>query len=354
MALEDFRLAVEAITGGKNTVLYDDLGQPSVMVKWAAQNNKDILTGGTDQTHPGSLVEGTSKLFYVSKYKNIVVNGRAISLPGQDPASWVNADQALNYCRAKGKGWGPVPYALRAQIALWCRKNGTMPHGNTNFGCDGDHPYEKGLVTYVDGTHAGGRTATGSGPATWNHNWLPDGISDLCGNQSEWTPDFRMKNGELQFIPYANIMDPDVSNSADSTAWKALNASGEFVDPGSDGTLKYDWISGKGIQLTNGSLTFTEDANNGTLYERLLLNSGISSVPEMASALMIYPDEPGGDYGGDLHYINTTGERIALVGGSWWDGSGAGVFYVFLGRPRSYSGAGVGFRSAYCDLSSSS
>ena len=34
---DDFKLAVEAMTGGKNTVLFDDMGMPSVMVpfQWA-------------------------------------------------------------------------------------------------------------------------------------------------------------------------------------------------------------------------------------------------------------------------------------------------------------------------------
>lgn len=29
---DDFKLAIEAMTGGKNTVLFDDMGMPSVMV----------------------------------------------------------------------------------------------------------------------------------------------------------------------------------------------------------------------------------------------------------------------------------------------------------------------------------
>ena len=37
-------------------------------------------------------------------------------------------------------------------------------------------------------------------------------------------------------------------------------------------------------------------------------------------------------------------------GGSWGTGAGAGLFAVGGAYPRSYSGWGLGFRSAYVDL----
>lgn len=66
--------------------------------------------------------------------------------------------------------------------------------------------------------------------------------------------------------------------------------------------------------------------------------------------MLLYPDEPGGDYGGDYHWVNTTGERLPFCGGSWYNGSNAGVFRVGLYYPRSISGGDVGFRSAFCEL----
>ena len=66
----------------------------------------------------------------------------------------------------------------------------------------------------------------------------------------------------------------------------------------------------------------------------MTLNSSVSAAPEIAKALLLYPDEPGGDYGGDYHWVNTTGERLPLCGGGWYNGSGAGVFGV---GPVSYT-----------------
>lgn len=82
----------------------------------------------------------------------------------------------------------------------------------------------------------------------------------------------------------------------------------------------------------------------------MTLGDGLSAAPELAKALLLYPDEPNGDYGGDYHGLNTSGERLPLCGGSWRDTSYAGVFYVSLSYPRSYSDTSVGFRSAYCEL----
>ena len=82
----------------------------------------------------------------------------------------------------------------------------------------------------------------------------------------------------------------------------------------------------------------------------MTLNSSVSAAPEIAKALLLYPDEPGGDYGSDYHWVNTVGERLPFCGGRWAYGASAGVFSVYLHSPRSYSDSTVGFRSAFVDL----
>lgn len=346
---DDLKLAVESLTGGKNTVLLDDVGLPSIMVVWPKQKNNALFAGGSDIVHPGSIVNGVEKDFYVSKYLNVVYNNRAYSLPMRDPKANINFDTALANCRNKGRGWGLTPYALWAQIALWCRKNGTMPRGNNNYGSDHAYAHEKGVPSMaLDADNRIQRTATGSGPATWNHNWLPDGIADLNGNVWDWCAGMRIVDGEIQVIPYANCMDPDVSLGANSTAWKAISAEGELVDPGTSGTLKYDYLSSK-ITLTTDTVTDDGSTSRGTGYTALGLKSGLT-VPELAKALILYPDEPGGDYGGDYRYVTLAGERVPDCGGAWYRTGSAGVFYVSLDYTRGNSSTGIGFRSAYCDL----
>lgn len=344
---DDLKLSIEALSGGKNTVLFDDLGMPSVMVPFPKLKMSDLIAGGSENIHPAFSVDGVEKsVIYVSKYQNIVLNERGYSLPMRDPRASLNFDQAVAYCRNKGKGWSLTPYSLWSAIALWCRKNGTMPRGNNNYGADHAYGHEKGVPTYYESGKIA-RCATGSGPNTWNHNWMPDGIADLNGNVWEWCAGMRLMNGEIQIIPYANCMAADASMGASSTLWKAIAADGTLVEPGSAGTLKYNYVSGH-IQLTSGDIT-PEDTWRGGTYQNMTLDSALT-VPEIAKALLIYPDEPGGDYGGDGHYMNNSGERLPFCGGYWNRASGAGVFNVYLSNPRSNSYSNIGFRSAYCEL----
>lgn len=344
---DDLKLSIEALSGGKNTVLFDDLGMPSVMVPFPKLKMSDLIAGGSENIHPAFSVDGVEKgVIYVSKYQNIVLNERGYSLPMRDPRASLNFDQAVSYCRNKGKGWSLTPYSLWSAIALWCRKNGTMPRGNNNYGADHAYGHEKGVPTYYESGKIA-RCATGSGPNTWNHNWMPDGIADLNGNVWEWCAGMRLMNGEIQIIPYANCMAADASMGASSTLWKAIAADGTLVEPGTAGTLKYNYVSGH-IQLTSGDIT-PEDTWRGDTYQNMTLDSALT-VPEIAKALLIYPDEPGGDYGGDGHYMNNSGERLPRCGGYWSNTSLAGVFYVYLNFPRSGSYTNVGFRSAYCEL----
>lgn len=344
---DDLKLSIEALSGGKNTVLFDDLGMPSVMVPFPKLKMSDLIAGGSENIHPAFSVDGVEKsVIYVSKYQNIVLNERGYSLPMRDPRASLNFDQAVAYCRNKGKGWSLTPYSLWSAIALWCRKNGTMPRGNNNYGADHAYGHEKGVPTYYESGKIA-RCATGSGPNTWNHNWMPDGIADLNGNVWEWCAGMRLMNGEIQIIPYANCMAADASMGASSTLWKAIAADGTLVEPGTAGTLKYNYVSGH-IQLTSGDIT-PEDTWRGDTYQNMTLDSALT-VPEIAKALLIYPDEPGGDYGGDGHYMNNSGERLPICGGDWNATSNAGVFGVDLHPPRSGSDARIGFRSAYCEL----
>ena len=345
---DDLKLAVEALTGGKNTVLLDDVGLPSIMVVWP-KNKNNALFGGSDVVHPGSIVNLVEKTMYVSKYQNVVYNNRAYSLPMRDPKAVINFDTALTNCRNKGRGWSLMPYSLWAQIALWCRKNGTMPRGNNNYGQDHGYTHEKGVESMArDSSDRIQRCATGSGPATWNHNWLPDGIADLNGNVSEWCAGLRTLEGEIQIIPNADCMDPDVSLAASSAAWKAITSDGSLVDPGTSGSLKYDYQNSK-VTLISGTVQDDGSTYRGAQYKDLALASGLTA-PELIKALALYPDEPNGDYGGDYRYINVGGERVPYCGGYWSGGALAGVFSVYLFDVRSYTGGDLGFRSAYCDL----
>ena len=75
---DDMKLAVEALSGGKNTVLFDDIGMPSIMVILPKMISNALITGATETTHPGFILNNVEKeKVALSKYHNIIVNSRA-------------------------------------------------------------------------------------------------------------------------------------------------------------------------------------------------------------------------------------------------------------------------------------
>ena len=341
---DDFKLAVESLSGGHNTVLLDDLGMPSVVVPFPKMKYSDLFEGGTQETVPAFIIDGQDKeVVYVSKYLNVVVNSRAYSLPMKDPSTYVDFDTSLNVCRNKGAGWHLMTNAMFATIAVWCKKNGTMPHGNNNYGADATHPHEKGVPTHFDGVKVS-RTATGSGPTTWYHNHDMSGIADLNGNVWEWVSGLRLVNGEIQIIPYGNAMKFNCNMSPTSTEWKAIKADGTIVTPNAADTLKYDWASSK-ITLSKTITTQTETYKT-TAFENLGIASGVTALP-LLKVLGLYPDGTG--YESTHMHINNINERVAHRGGGWGSNVNAGVFALNLGNARSRTDGNVGFRAAFCE-----
>lgn len=341
---DDMKLAVEALSGGKNTVVFDDIGMPSVMVILPKMISSDICAGATATVHPAFVLDSVEKeQVALSKYHNIIVNDRAYSLPMQDPKASLNWTAAQEACRTKGEGWGLTPFSLWGAIALWCKKNGTMPHGNNQYGKDVTYTHERGVCTYKDGSNVG-RTATGSGPATWYHDHTPFGIADLNGNVWDWCAGMRLVAGEIQIIPYANCMRATCDMSESSTEWKAIKADGSLVEPGTDGTLKLDYVSSKATLCT--SITSQSDSGRGATFESMAAASGVTA-PQILKELALFPADTSG-YEGDYFYFNNgAAERFPIRGGSWNRGADAGVFYSNLGNPRSNVSTNVGFRSAF-------
>jgi hypothetical protein len=348
------RQSVEAASGGKNTVLYDSKGYPSIMVVIPKFNLQDIDPSLGTGVHPAFIVNGVEKSeIFIGKFQAKVHDGVALSLPGQDPTVIVNFDQSLNYCKAKGAGWHLMTNAEWAAVALWCWKNGFQPRGNNNYGRDYSQPYETGRR--VDGKAPGDTTGTariltGSGPASWYHDNTPFGIADLNGNVWEWIGGFRLNNGEIQLLPNNDAADNTKDQSSTSTEWKAIKQDGSLVAPGTAGTLKYDSVGTPGSGTTAAQIDdvidYQTDDTTHTFnsFQNLTVDAGIT-VPAILKALGLFPVTTTGLGGG--MWIRNNNERLLFRGASWANSSYAGLFSMNMQRLRSYLATDIGFRIAF-------
>lgn len=367
-SFDDARFSLEAATGGRNTLLTDDIGMPSVMVRIPRFKWSDVLEGGEDAVCSAFVVGGKVKDFiYISKYLNIIEQGRAYSLPNRDPAHTLTISEARSVCARKGPGWHLMSNAEWMAIAHWCRKNGTIPRGNNDFGRDALAVHEHGILSPYNASDitSEGRTLTGSGPNTWTHDWSPAGIADLNGNVWDFVAGLRIKNGELQVIP-DNDSAMNVDESTSSVLWRAIDTDGNLVAPGSPNTYKYDGVSPGNLNKTAAVLSggvrlsttvsrpnYTGVDSEGDYaysmspFRQLAAESGVTSTVRLKQ-LGLYP--VSSVLGHDNLFVRNYGERIALRGGSWFDRVSAGLWELYLRDSSDWRFPDVGFRAAYVEL----
>ena len=370
--VSDFDAAVRLLSGGTNVAIYNDLGIPSIYVRRDKGEGFELFEPGFDGAHYAFIVNGVEiPAFYMGKYLATVYKGRALSLPLQDPAagtiaaadrgaapsSNVTFDNARIWCEANGAGFHLPTIAEYAWIAALSRKNGTLPHGNNSYGADVAYPYEIGLASHFDEEGRICSTLTGSGPAKWNDNWQPDGICDLNGNIKEWQGGYRTVDGEIQIIA-DNDAAMQCNQNTSSTLWKAILPNGTLVEPGTPGTLKWDYTKAPGNATTpfrlNTELEFQQTtaeafgantlSGKSLFYEYTGTENGIIRLIQLG----LLPDlEEKRTYGNDVVYMRNRGECLSFRGGSWNDSNGAGVYNVNCCGSRAYYYKFLGFRPAF-------
>lgn len=367
---EGARFALEAASGGKNTLLFDDLGRPSVMVRIPMFLWSDVLEGAPAEPCSAFVVGGrVQDSIYISKFMNVIEYGRAYSLPGRDPANTLSIDEARAACAAKGRGWHLLTNAEWCALTWWSIRNGTVPRGNADFGRNGDRPWDRGVLSEQKrgrGLEEEMRTLTGTGPDNWNHDGGPWGVSDLAGNAWDWVAGFRTVDGELQFIP-DNDSAMNVDESAASPLWRAVLEDGSFVAPGTPGTLKYDGnfpgtdspadvgvMGGYRLNTVMENFNYTgkeEDtahrAYGWAAFADLKPAAGVT-VPPVLQRLGAMPLPTYRDKG--VFFLRNYGERVAARGGSWFDGGFGGMWELYLRETRAFIYPDIGFRSAYAEL----
>ena len=302
----------------RNEVIFDDRGIPDIMVAFMP----DEL--GLPAELKGRKVEA----YLIGKYQATMIDGVPHSLPFQQPAVNVSHDDAIRLCEAKGPGWHLITNDEWAALAHQSRKNGTLPRGNTGSGKSHSHPEETG--TTYDGGY--GKTLTGSGPVTWNHDHTAEGVADMVGNVWEHVGGIRFLDGQVQIIPN-NEAAAGADQSPDSKEWTAIYTP--------DGDPVYYNVKG-------GEIVLQPTAPEGKDYDGVpfcdLHERADMDVPDKLIELGLYP-APGYE-SEEYFWLDTDGERCVARGGSWNSGTAAGVFSLDGSASRAHVGTNLGFRSA--------
>ena len=341
-----------------NEILYDDKGLPSIMVKIPKMTYAQLGLGSSTAIFPAFIVNGQEvDYIWISKYQNIVVDGRAYSLPGEDAKTDITFDQAIAACSAKGAGWHLMSALEWGMLIAWCENNGFIPLGNTAYGKYHTETAYKAIPANKDGSGNTLRTRTGTGPLEWYHDKTPSGIADLCGSTWEWTGGIRSVKGELQIMVNNNAADSSNSQAASSAQWKAIKASdGSLIDPDGSGTtsgsVKMDWASSK---LTYD--TTISDSAPGEHYCQFKDITCSANIDDSAKALLIaigMMPKSGTlctTYG-RCYFNNSADERAFFRGGPYSSSDSYSVPSFSGSYVRANHYGYISFRAAFVELPS--
>lgn len=338
----------------ENHIITDDFGKASVMVYIKKFFLDEVIDGASHIPHPAFVVDGKElDGIYISKYQNVIVDGRAYSLPDEDPATHIDFDTAVNACFSKGDGFHLMTATEWGAIALWCQKNGWLPYGNNDMGKDIREERAIAKIAYYNEEKSVCRTATGTGPVEWSHNRQANGIYDLNANVWEWVGGFRLVYGEVQVLPDNDGASSRCSPCASSEDWRAIDGtSGTWLLPDGKGTtknsLKIDFINDRWTYITDAIASSLNRFRFCDFADVSVHSSVCEKAKELLYSLGCLSCRPNYDYQGVCLYANNgADERIPFRGGRWGQGLNSGIFKICLDDPRTYSGDAVGFRSAY-------
>ena len=306
--LVDYTAQIEAVSGGRATVIEDDNGNWNVMARIPKfkPSYLDSDLGSNGNYHPAFYVNGTLKdEIYIGLFQSSVDgSGNLVSQPNLD----AEIDTFSNHksaCEALGTGWHMMSIHEYASLALISLFMGVTLKGNlqTGFSTDGFGAYETGSTDYIK---------SGSGPLSWRHDGLPFGVADLLGNHYEFVNLFKTVNSELIFPNYNYYTQSEASwtnqgfyYSKDGSS-NLIYANASSID---NATYTRDWDAFEWPGTT------TAIVNTSLLCDLLLWNAWISAVTSPIALLAGLPGLRTAKLESATHY--------ALVGGDAGSTAGA-------------------------------
>lgn len=339
------REVVETSTAGKCTVLFDDLGQPSLMFVIPAMSMSMLHSdlGDAATLHPAFVVGGVAKKkLFVGCYQSTLVNGRMVSWPGLFATGGVTIPNVKAACSAKGAGWHMLTAYERGLINWLTKKVYGEPRGNTYYGRSHVSGYEaecgERLDCLIPGTNNSGGPCVrhGSGPESWAHNKSAFGIHDLVGNYWEFIDLIKLVDGQI-------YMAADNDYGLAESSW---SATGAFID-----------VSGEQNVLSNSVTSSPGSIVMAPLWKNLTCTAGFdtlsASVRKQLLATTITPKltsaaTPSIQLEGML-WTKNSGTCYAMGSAASEYGSGCGLGALVMAYGTTDAHGNMGSRLAYIE-----
>ena len=386
LRLDEIRKEIEDLTDGENTLIGNMAGQFEPMYTIEPKEGEQFLNYWSDELTGVSATKTgdkqvlpcfarnnhVRKSFHVNKYKMCAVYTNSgtshtnypIGLYNMSPAhsgggfnvsydgvvtklNEVNNSTFPSYMPSSMQDWCKKKHLITwdeySYLCLLAKKYAFEPLGDTNQCAD-----TKGVMgtpadyRQLDGGIYKVRMArNGSGPNYWRHNGKYTGIASLVGGCRTMLAGVKVKNGVIQVIDFTStdgVLTPaDLKDSG--TLWKAIStADGSLIDPATiDGsTVKAYCVDFKEAPTADSQkATYISDEIliRSNYYgvvaaKNVELKEGLSSCYLME--LIGYLPFKNGGLAGNQFLKNQDGASfVAIVGGNWLSGSGAGLRSVY-------------------------
>jgi|SRR5690554_2435577 len=308
LIVDQLRAAVEAQSGGRNTVRYTDKGEPCYFYVLPKFNLEDLpgwdSADGTG-VHPAFIQNGVEKGYIlIGLYQAAEIAGEAVSQPYMAPRVLISYDDSKALCQASGAGFDMMSNWDWSAVAMWCMANGFQPRGNSAHGRSHEKLWETGSLIdpslpLAEPDAPGKSTLTGSGPNGWRHDNSPHGIADLVGNVWEWVTGFKLVEGVAHIAPDGGVYSEE-----------------QYIDTEFSPALANPWS-----------------------------NTSSDGAPSILKQALVVPSSAQSPSG--RGYINVEGERLPTRGGSRSLGSYVGLGALRLAYGRTSSNYSLGFRLTF-------
>jgi hypothetical protein len=293
------RKTVEKQTDGAVTVLYDDTGIPSFMLKVPRFKVETIDSSLGRGVHPAFLVgEKEVEEIFVGQVNAKIIDGRAYSLPGEGATRSITFDEAREACTKKGKGWHLLNNWEYAALVMYLVKNR-------------NRYFEKEWWEWVDGLKI------------VNGEIFAPPKNDFELLEKDWPSmgiffdDVKGRPALAKEITHYTEPDPKGIEDDRNDNYTHLNLS----------KLEYT------ISLEPGQEYFNRSELEN-LARLLILPSATPVLAETDSAI----------------WVRNYGERLPIRGGHWYGGADAGLAALSLNDRRVSSSSDVGFRPAFIGI----